>query len=362
MIKTCIISLFFVICLCFEYTSFGQEKYPQVILLDNPAKLETNLVNMLPTGYSWTTEKSIIMDSLSRDKTPALFILQEGITDMDKIVEWAIENDKEEIYFFTTPVYPPDEIAYFPIKPTIDNLINAIYLDIDWKQELFDFLVPNALADSVPSPSCATGALIPGGNCNVAWIGGSAGGQEAPMVLVCFMFDARTCYRTPMSTHIVRNIIGFSQHASGGPTSVIDCLDAHNTFPIPLPYNFRVKLYRTESDPGLIQDCGRPNVFCAPGSPLSARCPEASLGLTCNEPKPQPLASLRDDYIALFDAVRNHWGGVRHEVVHHYGYGHCHMERNIDQTNHCIQGFTVAPGTLCNINTPQSLPPNHTYY
>jgi hypothetical protein len=320
----------------------GRDEYPRVILVGNPTEIPSGLVGKLPVGYGWIREEDFVFDvnTPDPDDPQALFILEEGITDMGEIMDWARRLKKKEIYFFTpTPI--PHDVELVPFKLNLSSLNSKVSL-------LHNLLVSNALAHTVPPPTCTWGQLFPPGAC-YSYFNGS--------LKVCFMFYSRMCYSESMATHIAYNIrsIDHTPHQpnqTSSPASLVECMKAHNgsNF-INYPVNLTVKVYR---------DCGDQEFWqtaCRQSQPICGCAPQRN--------KQTPRVSLNETiYIASEcgsrTCERNSWGVTRHELMHTYGYTHCDMDKNIDNSNHCIQGYT--PATTCNNYQAQFLPPDHRYY
>lgn len=204
---------------------------PRIIVLGNPAVIPLQLTLQLPTGFSWTASRDLpfSIDTGDLEDLRALFLLDD-VTDVNEAIMWAKEVGKEEVYFFYLPPLPPDvEIVPFDLPELDWN---------SWKDSFSEFISPTeALADTVPPPSCPGKIRMPAGGCVYGGCVGeyaTTGNNDAficdpdpevdddttdgrqPSVTVCFMYENFDCHYKPMDFHIRRNIWLIRGHNAAG--------------------------------------------------------------------------------------------------------------------------------------------------
>lgn len=241
--------------------------------------------------------------------------------------------------------------------------------DIDWDNYIWELLSPKeAYANQVTvGPGAGSGIPhqinVPPGTCrNYTFPDDDTSDSDTPSMKICMMYWSLLYHHfDPMQYHLIRNAANFTSGST--VKSVVDCMKHYNganshKYPVLL----EAKVYAYSGDLNAPGICGQVACGCAPGSPSTANCDSPN----CNAPLPTGVrkVKMKTIYIASENTPtqsceRNGWGVIRHEMLHQYGYGHCHMEKNLKNTSRCIDG---TKGGACNPPPGQSNPPDHRFF
>lgn len=346
-----------------------------VIVIGNPSEIPYNEKSMLPTGYSWVTKESKdtpLNFSGKADDPNALFVLEDGITDVPRIMEWAKENNKKNIYFFYDPpvIYPDGELP--PSTPLEDfaeytnkatNYIFDPFKSINFSEiseVMFNFLIPPAYANNCQPRTCTTGHIHPAAEClGVAYsnnLDDDPNDGRPISVRKCFMYESYSCHTDCMHAHLQINSIAWDD-ATSNVKALPDCMKFYNgANSHKQPVNLTIRVWASTAALDHPNRCGQEACGCAPGSPGATQCGPSN----CNVALPTGTLTIYDKTIHVAEPCeRNGWGITRHEMLHQYGYGHCHMDKDLRKTSRCIDGKKGGP---CNLPSGQSNPPDHRYY
>lgn len=349
-----------------------------VIVIGNPTEIPYIERSMLPTGYSWVTKESKDTPLNFTEKTDdpnALFVLEDGVTDVPRIMEWAKENKKKNIYFFYDPpvIYPDGELP--PSSPLEDfigctnKIANYIFDPLksinfsEISEDMFNYLVPPAYANNCQPRTCTTGGNYPAGNCyGVTWCDGHPyddNPNDGLCILVrkCLMYESKSCHAGCMHGHLQFNSIAYDNYPNSDAKSLPDCMKFYNgANSHKQPVNLTIRVWSNTTDLIPQTRCGQEACGCAPGSPGATQCGPSN----CNVALPTGTLTIVNKTIHVAEPCeRNGWGITRHEMLHQYGYGHCHMDKDLRKTSRCIDGKKGGP---CNLPSGQSNPPDHRYY
>ena len=318
----------------------------------DPAMLDSVHSDMLPPGYSYIPEEDVKHDFVYKegDYRYMLFSLNPGFTDMGEIMKFAREHGTEEVYFVPVPRAGPDEIV--PTTPLPDFTADLIASGLNWfshlnLSELLDLVITPAFADGVCSPGlCFGGIWFPAGTCM------SYDGHTN--IKTCMQYGEFDVHLADLARHISRNI---AYYDAGTPESFVNCMENHNgSSYIDPPALLYVDYYISS---GALPSCPG-SAGCAPGAPTpSATCSQGcgTLDCNCNTSLLDPLSSVSNKHIQVAQSSDlNNWGVTRHETAHQYGFGHCHIDKDLKRVGHCINGKKGGP---CNPPGGQSNGPVH---
>lgn len=360
-------------------SAFSQESKSDinVIVIGNPSEIPNIERSMLPTGYSWVTKQSEDIPlnfSGKADDPNALFVLEDGVTDVPRIMDWAKENGKKNIYFFYDPpvIYPDGKLP--PSTPLEDfigstnKVVNYIFDPLksinfsEISEDMFNYFIPPAYANNCQPRTCTTGHFHPAAEClGVAYsnnLDDNPNDGRPISVRKCFMYDSYSCHTDCMHAHLQINSIAWDEYPNTDVKALPDCMKFYNGVNShKQPVNLTIRVWATSAALDHPNRCGQPACGCAPGSPDTAFCDHPN----CNAPLPTGTRTIYDKtiHVALQNCEINAWGVTRHEMLHQYGYGHCHMEKDLRKTSRCVDG---TKGGQCNPPSGQSNPPDHRYF
>lgn len=355
--------------------AFAQESKTDVInviVIGNSSEILKLEKSMLPTGYGWVTKNSqdIPLEFSNKADDPnALFILEDGYTDVPYIIEWAKKNGKTNIYFFYTPPveYPEGErpphttlgdvwgcatnFASYLLSP-----LNSIDLN-EMSNDIFNFIIPPAHAYNCQPSSCTTGSTAPATQCygNRYCQDDNPNDGQCIEVRYCLMYPSKSCHASCMHHHLHNNTIIYNDTPNSNMMSLPNCMKFYNGANSHMqPVRLTMKVWKNTSDLIPQTICGGDVCGCAPESPSPTQCDYPD----CNVPLPSGTLTIYDKTIHIAEPCeRNKWGVARHEMLHQYGYGHCHMEKDLRKTSRCVDG---TKGGQCNSPSDQNNPPRTT--
>lgn len=332
--------LCFVLLLCiigilgFSLWSRSQVKGPYVIVIGNPTEIPSEFRSKLPTGYSW----------IRKDDEPAtfpgtpdseieLFILKEEVTDIDRIMQWAREQGKKEIYFFYVSPPGPDEII---VNFQVLDFEFAKYDWINWEESLLNLVSPKeAFADSIPGPGCTSVIFKPAGSCytfgcDFSPCDNCTGDGLLAKTKTCIYYDHYTCHGISLADHLLDNIWGDAH--TNADASFADCMNAHNSGSpfMCYPNNLIINAYKSTSPSDGFPCTGSGAWGCANQGQLTT-----------------PRKSIDKQIWVAQNKVRDNLWLIRHEAGHTYGYSHpqsvgqCDDFQNIDSVRHCCSSHIV---------------------
>lgn len=346
----------------FAFLGRSSLKTPEAILLGNPTELPASIRSELPTAYRWQAEKDLQFDITDEPgDTRALFQLDEN-TDresMKEIMEWAAKNGKEEVYFFYLPPVDPQKVVRFEVPFDISDLFPKLELPDLGELLLPYFTVQNAWADTVAKfeNPCVNGCS-PSNTCHMYTYStqdDDPADGRVPSLRICYKFQTNQTYRSAMSLHISRNVGVFFYTAEQSPASVIDCMKFHNgenyiKRPVGLIANIYSDYDTNVACPGACGCASGPNLTCR----TYCNCANGQSDCTSPLPGPIPLKS-SDGVISITEGCeRNNWTISRHELMHLYDFGHCHIDTNKKFLRHCVGkgGINQACGIPNEVSVP----------
>jgi len=258
-----------------------------------------------------------------------LFLIREGITNMDEIMKWSQERGKEEVYLlYDTDIDPNVETQPFfePLDIIFSYTIER--LQFSWEKHIKDFIfTPEAYADMVGPLGYCSPPVVPPGSCsNEIFPDDDPGDGQTPSLKICFMACSRYWHHfMPMRRHLTNNLANYQ---SGNVRSQVDCLkNVHGAGWIKNPVNLRIELYINGTDTRNAVCAVYPGGGCC-GSSGVAGCAEIG-------PKTTPRTTY-NRRIWISDAnERNNWNVSRHEIMHSYGYTDAQTAVNLDQSDSC---------------------------
>jgi hypothetical protein len=267
----------------------------------------------------------------------SLFGIKKGATNIQKIMNWARENNQKEVYFYYNEESPDEEVSYF--KSSF-----GFFENMDFDTVLDYFSPESAIVATVEGPLCGVGNLRPSGY-SYSWSCASdtapcdncpGDGRIAKMKVTLYYQHYDTCHGIPISDlamdNLYRTVDSHSNPVNG--VSLVTCMNAHNSGSpfMCIPINTTIEMYNGTSHPGYTCD-DDPNIFgCAEGGTLTT-----------------PRKTI-DNWIKLRQGkfVDNRWI-VRHEELHNYGYSHgggvngCSSLGGSDSQAHCCGTHVVKP-------------------
>ena len=313
--------------------SMPNTKAPNVILLGDLAKVPQDVKAKLPTGYSWRTDQNldIKIDTGNPDDPRGLFLIKEGITDIDQIMKWSQERGKEEVYLLYDIEIDPN-VETQPFFEPLDIIFNYTVerLQLSWEKHIKHFIfIPEAYADNIYPPLgyCVPPVIVPAGACfNNTFPDDNPGDGQIPSIQLCFMACSMYWHYTlRMQTHMMNNLVDYQ---SGNVRSQVDCLkNVHGAGWIKNPVNLRIELYINAVDTRNAVCAVYPGGGCC-GSSGVAGCAEIG-------PKTTPRTTYNRRMWISDLQERNNWNVSRHEIMHSYGYTDAQTAVDLDQSDSC---------------------------
>ncbi len=340
-----------------NYFAHAQE-LPRVVLVGDYGEIPSYWLQKMPTGYSRIQKEELQVqeiDTPNTDNPYALYTLLEiwdekgdfiG-TDVDAVLKWAEEMGKEVVYF-RLPQWPDADTPYDGTNPYLDNIKALIQDPGGVLQSIkdtmrFPSLIEEAEASTIPGAQCTTGqTLLTGGTVSFSCVDDNPGDGKTPGGLVTFHYTSKQCHFNQLIVHLRNNLCKWDidDHASGGPSSVADCMKAHNGVNnIYYLVDAEIHMHLQQISPSFTAawptGCGSSSYWACAGVPNGGNYTF-------------PLKAEGQLMHLTQDKTRNNLWLPRHELLHNYNFEHpdyggdnCTGGNNVLNARHCCRQHIV---------------------
>ncbi len=311
----------------FAYWSKSQSKIPQIYYLEFAEEkairagenflLPSSIENQLAEYDYITLSESDFQTKLIDDKygenallereqvfirfpndRQGAFALSEGGPTVNELIDWSIENNRDELYLMFD--YDDPNLKFENIEIPFDiidalnpsNILESIFSPLE------------AHANSIPSPTgCNTGYYSPSGGLRYMLQLDNCSPYLSGYTFV-WKYGAYQCHFDPMEEHAYKNI-----YDHNGSQGMVACMNDHNSQTyMCAPQNTKVTFFNGNS---------HPQYRCSRSSNVYG-CASVGSG-TVGTP---PLTSVNQWIDMREGKFRSNMWLVRHEAQHNYGYTH----------------------------------------